>query len=182
MNSFTLLAQPWWVNFLILIPFAAYYFFRKQPLAVTKSQLLILAAFGIAFGFVEAAAVAYLRAALGFPLNCNPVITQQAQLATSLSHTLLTIEFFRELATLVMLLAVSLIAAPKLKECWAVFLWIFAFWDIFYYVWLWLTVRWPSSLITPDVLFLIPVPWLSQIWFPILVSLLSIVAVVININ
>jgi hypothetical protein len=180
MNGFIFLAQPWWVNLLIFVPFIAYYFFRKQPLAISKNQLLILACFGIAFGFVEGAAVVYLRTALGFPANYNPVMYQQAQMLTGLAHNLLTIEFFRELATLVMLLTVALVAAQKAKERLAIFLWIFAFWDLFYYAGLWLTVRWPSSLTTPDVLFLIPMPWYAQVWFPILVSLLSISAVIIT--
>ncbi len=144
---------------------------------MAKTQLLFLAGFGIAFGFMEAATVVYLRTALGFPVNYTPVMFQQARLLTGLPRTLLTIEFFRELATLAMLLSISLAAARKLKERWAVFLWIFAFWDLFYYLGLWLTVRWPSSLITPDVLFLIPVPWHAQVWFPVLVSVLSIGAV-----
>ncbi len=52
----------------------------------------------------------------------------------------------------------------------ALFFFAFGIWDIFYYVWLWLTIRWPASLVSMDVLFLIPVPWLSQVWFPLLVS------------
>ncbi len=181
MNSFVLLAHPWWVNLLIFVPFAAYYFFRRQPLAIAKRQLLLLACFAIAFGFVEAVGVIYLRAGLGLPLNYAPIILWQMQLFKGLPKTLLTIEVFRELATLVMLLSVSLIAARKMKERWAVFLWIFAFWDIFYYAGLWLTVRWPSSLTTLDVLFLMPVPWYSQVWFPILVSLMSIAVVFITV-
>jgi hypothetical protein len=34
----------------------------------------------------------------------------------------------------------------------------FAFWDIFYYVGLWLMIRWSPSLLTEDVLFPIPTP------------------------
>ncbi len=180
MNHFQLFAQPWWVNLLVLIPFAAYYFFRKQRLSITKSQLLFLACFGTAFGFVEAAVVVYLRTVLGFPANYTPVISQQMQLFTGLPKTLLTIEFFRELATLVMLISVALVAVQKTKERWAVFLWIFALWDLFYYIGLWLTVRWPSSLTTTDVLFLVPVPWYAQVWFPILVSLLSIGVIIFH--
>ena len=59
------------------------------------------------------------------------------------------------------------------------FLWTFAVWDVVYYVGLWATVRWPSSLTTPDVLFLIPVPWLSQVWFPLFVSALALGAVLL---
>jgi len=45
---------------------------------------------------------------------------------------------------------------------------------------LWATVRWPSSLKDTDVLFLIPVPWISHVWFPILISFLTLVAVALS--
>jgi hypothetical protein len=44
------------------------------------------------------------------------------------------------------------------NERWALFLWMFAFWDIFYYLGHWLIIRWPPSVLTQDVLFLIPIP------------------------
>ena len=94
--------------------------------------------------------------------------------------SLLTIEIFRELATLIMLVTIALLIVKTWRERWAMFLWIFAAWNIFFYVALWATVRWPSSLTTPDVLFLIPVPWFAQVWFPLLVSGLTMVAVVLT--
>jgi hypothetical protein len=39
--------------------------------------------------------------------------------------------------------AVSLLAASSLLERWVMFLWMFAFWDIFYYAGLWLMIGWP---------------------------------------
>ena len=169
MNKFVLLAQPWWVNLLIIVPVISFLLFRKG-VALRKKQLLIAAVFGIAFGFVEAATVAYLRSAT----NAFPGYTG------SLSKTLFVTEFFRELATIVMLVSISMLSAHKLKERFALFLWIFAFWDLVYYVGLRLILRWPNSLTMPDVLFLVPVPWLAQVWFPCLISGLTILAIAIN--
>ena len=189
MNEFTLFAQPWWVNFLIVVPFVAYYLWRKEGLTISKWTLVVSGLFGIAFGFVEASIVIYARAAVGLlpgyggtlsdvaRLSAN--IYQQAQILDKLPRSLLVVDFFREAATIIMLLSVALLTTKRLRERWAMFLWTFAVWDIFYYVGLWATVRWPSSLLTPDVLFLIPVPWFSQVWFPVLVSALTMVAVVI---
>ena len=59
------------------------------------------------------------------------------------------------------------------------FLWCFAIWDTMYYAGLWATVRWPQSLRDLDVLFLIPVPWTSEVWFPLLVNVLTLAAVVV---
>ena len=187
MNEFTLFAQPWWVNLLTIVPFAAYYFWRKEGLVISGWTLAVSGLFGIAFGFVEASVVVYLRAAVGLlpgyggtlsdVARLSADIYQQASLLGELPKSLLVVELFRETATVIMLLGVAFLAVKSLRERLAMFLWIFAIWDIFYYVGLWATVRWPSSLLTPDVLFLIPVPWLSQVWFPILVSFLTLVAV-----
>ena len=86
----------------------------------------------------------------------------------------------REAATLVILVSLAFAICSRLWERWAIFLWMFAFWDIFYYVGLWLITRWPPSFLTWDILFLIPVLWVAQVWFPLLVSLLSIGAVAIS--
>jgi hypothetical protein len=77
-----------------------------------------------------------------------------------------------------MLISVALLSVKSFRERSAIFLWCFAIWDICYYLGLYLTVGWPPSLLSPDVLFLIPVPWLAQVWFPILVSALTMLAVV----
>src|SRR5260370_215784 len=78
------------------------------------------------------------------------------------------------------LVSVAFLTSKKSRGRVAVFLWTFAIWDIVYYAALWATVRWPLSLKDPDVLFLIPVPWLSPVWFPILVSALALAAVLLS--
>lgn len=189
MEKFSLFADPWWVNLLLLIPFLAY-FFWKERLRLTKNILIIAAVFGIAFGFVEAAVVVYLRATMSLLLGYNAMLGDVVQLSEKLPTTkilgllpqsLFTIEFFREAATLVMLASIAFLIVKTFWERWAIFLWTFAFWDIFYYAGLWLLIRWPSSWLNPDTLFLIPVPWTSQVWFPVLVSGLSILAVVLKV-
>ena len=60
------------------------------------------------------------------------------------------------------------------------FLWTYAIWDVTYYMTLWATIRWPSSITDTDVLFLIPVVWVSPVWFPLLVSILSVGAVLLE--
>lgn len=180
MESFILLAKPWWVNLGIFIPIGLYFWFRKGKLKLDKRDLIIAAIFGVAFGFVEAAVVIYLRAALGLlPGYLGSLadvarqslgMYEQSEILSKLPSSLSTVELFREAATMVMLAVVAFLLGKKAKDRAAVFLWTFAFWDIFYYFWLRLTVGWPSALTTSDVLFLIPVPWFSQVWFPLLVS------------
>lgn len=57
------------------------------------------------------------------------------------------------------------------------FLYVFALWDLSYYAGLRATIGWPPSLLTDDVLFLIPGPWISQVLYPVLVSGLTALAV-----
>src|SRR3989338_326326 len=152
MNEFQLFAQPWWINLFIIIPFAVYYFWRKDGLVISKFVLIVCALFGIAFGFVEASVVIYLRAAVGLlpgyggtlsdVARLSADIYQQAQILSELPKSLLVIELFREAATMIMLASVALMAVKSLRERWAIFLWTFAILGIFYYVCFWATVRW----------------------------------------
>jgi len=190
MSNFILFAHPWWVNLVILIPLVSYYLWRKKRLRISRRVLIITALFGISFGFVEASVVVYLRAAVGLLPGYGGTLSdvgrlsadiyQQAQILGELPKSLLRLEVFREIAAIVMLCSVAFVSVKDFRERFAIFIWVFAVWDIFYYAGLWATVRWPASLLTSDVLFLIPVPWISQIWFPITVSVLSIIAVVFS--
>jgi len=186
MVKFQVWAQPWWVNLLVFVPLIVWFLWWREGLLLRWRQLIILAGFGAGFGFVEAAVVVYLRAAAGLlpgyagtlsDVQRSAGIYLPAQSISQFPQSLLTVEVFREAATMVMLASVALLAAPKVRERWAAFLWVFATWDITYYAGQWATVRWPSSLKDLDVLFLIPVPWVSQVWFPVLVSALTLLAV-----
>lgn len=189
MNASVSLAEPWWVNLLILLPFVTYYMCKRKGLAIPTSVFYVASLFGIAFGFVEGAVVIYLRAAVGLlpgydgtladVANLSADIYQRAGSLGELLKSLFIVEFFREAATLIILFSVAFLAVGSSRERWATFLWMFAIWDIVYYASLWATIRWPSSLLNPDVLFLIPVPWVAQVWFPILVSALTITAIVL---
>jgi len=189
MRAFQLLAQPWWVNLLVLVPFAVFLGFRRGGLRLTWIQLGAAAVFAIAFGFVEAAVVVYLRAAVGLlhgylgtlaDVRRSIASYDQSKSINDFPPSLLAIEVWREAATIIMLACVAILSASRMRERWAVFLWTFAIWDSAYYAGLWATIRWPASLRELDVLFLIPVPWVSQVWFPLLVSGLMVLAILLN--
>jgi len=189
MEKLQLWAQPWWVNLLILIPLIASFLWRRTGLQLTWRQLLLITVFSVAFGFGEAAVVIYLRAAVGLLPGFHgtlaevqrsaPEFYQQAESLSQFPQSLLTIEVLREAATILMLASVAMLTGLKVRERWAAFFWAFAIWDLSYYLGLWVTIRWPASLRDLDVLFLIPVPWVAQIWFPVLVSGLTALAIVV---
>jgi len=120
--------------------------------------------YAIAMAAVESAVVVYLRALHQGPASLTVLMHD-------IPAPLIAIEIGREVATLVMLLAVAGLAA---RTAWEGFLYLalaFGVWDIFYYIWLWVFIGWPPSLLTWDVLFLIPVPWLGPVLAPVIVSL-----------
>jgi hypothetical protein len=126
-----------------------------------------LITYAIAMAYVESAVVVYLRAlhypqGFAFPLAPLP-------------PDMIAIEIGREAATLVMLLGVAMLAGKERWERFIAFCVSFGVWDLFYYVWLWLLLRWPPSLLTWDVLFLIPVPWTGPVLAPVVVSILLVV-------
>ena len=132
--------------------------FRRTALAVVL--------FAIAMGYVEAAVVVDLRAALGLPAAPTFPLTEAGPAAR-----LAWIEIGREVATLVMLLSVGVLVD---RRGWAWLAWTavaFGVWDIAYYGWLAVFVGWPTSLLDFDLLFLIPVPWVGPVWAPVVVSL-----------
>ncbi len=143
-------------------------------------RLPIVVVWSIAFAYVESSLVEYLRA-IYYPLENGgfrfPVITLDGLKAMGDEHVRrLAIEFGREIATLLMLGAVGVAAARNRREAWAHFMIAFGVWDIFYYVWLKAFIGWPENLMTWDLLFLVPVPWVSPVLAPVLISISMIAA------
>jgi hypothetical protein len=183
------MAHPLWINLLVLVPLVSYYVWRSKPVVLTRKQLAASALFAFAFGLVEAAVVVYLRALLstsaGYGASLSEVarFSQAINAATTdspmLPSSVLVLEMCREAATMLMLVTVSSLMGARMGERWATFLFTFAVWDLTYYATLRIAISWPSRFTDMDVLFLIPVPWISQVWFPVLVSSLSITAVLL---
>ena len=120
--------------------------------------------FGVAMGYLEAAAVVYLRSALGNVPTAMPSLDPKTFGAFE------AVEIARELATLVMIVVVGWLAGRSRLErlAWAAV--VFGTWDIVYYLGLRVAIGWPSSFDTWDVLFLVPVAWVGPVWAPIVVS------------
>jgi hypothetical protein len=177
MGDFTFLAKPWWVNILLVVPAIIYFAFKKR-VNLTSKLLIFTAVFGISFGLVETAVVVYLRKIFNLISQLDSNLGYSNKIPVELPSGLLLVEIYREAATIFMLASLAIIAVQKTRERWAVFFWTFAFWDLSYYFGLWSFLKWPTSLTTTDVLFLIPVPWISQVWFPMLISVLVILAIV----
>jgi hypothetical protein len=70
-----------------------------------------------------------------------------------------------------MLLAIGILTGKTNLQRFLYFLFIFAIWDIIYYVALKLFLNWPASFFTWDILFLIPIPWIGPVIAPVICSI-----------
>ena len=135
-------------------------------------KLALLAIFGVAMAHLEGVVVVYLRKALGM-LDSE---SNKESIEKFPKHYL-KIEMTREAATIIMLFVIAYLTGTSWMEKGVFFLWTFAFWDLFYYASLYILIKWPPSLKTIDVLFLIPKPWIAPVWFPVGVSGLTILII-----
>ena len=122
----------------------------------------------------EGVVVVYLRKSLGM-LDSD----SNKESVGKIPDRFLMIEKTREAATIVMLVVLAYLVGTTWIERGIMFLWTFAFWDLFYYVSLYILIKWPPRLTSIDVLFLIPKPWIAPVWFPIGVSSLTIIIIAI---
>ena len=133
---------------------------RSSP----RSVLVPLIVFGVAFGYLEAAVVVYIRQifypeGFHFPILLVP-------------DTHAVVELAREAATIAMLWAAAFLAGRTRWERFGWFAFLFGVWDIVFYAGLYAVLRWPETLLTWDILFLIPLVWTGPVLAPLLVSLL----------
>lgn len=122
--------------------------------------------FAVAMAYVESAVVVYIRRIYGI-----------SDLILDIPHfdpVIAPIEVGRELATLVMLIAVGSAVGKTLQSRIGFAFFTFGIWDIFYYIWLKLFIGWPNSLLSPDIMFLIPLPWWGPVVAPVLIACLMV--------
>ena len=131
-----------------------------------KTWLLVVV-FAIAMAWMESATVYYLRLLVDriTPYQPNPLPIHGA---------IGWVELVREAATLVMLLAVGVVAARTWQKRLAYTAIAFGVWDIFYYLFLRVMTAWPTSVFDWDILFLLPLPWWGPVLAPVSIALLMI--------
>lgn len=130
-------------------------------------KFLIIGIFAVAMGLLEAIVVVYLRLhfypdGFDFPFKMLP-------------PDLVLVEWVREIATIVMLASIGILAGKGKLQRFFFFLYTFAVWDIVYYIGLKLFLGWPESMLTWDILFLIPIPWIGPVLAPVICSLTMII-------
>ena len=119
--------------------------------------------FALAFGWIEASVVVYLRAISQQELN---LIAGSQFPVVSLPPLLVAVEIVREACTILVLGTVASLAGRRLADRIGAFLLLFGLWDLTYYAGLWLVLGWPDTVTAWDVLFLIPLPWVAPVWAP----------------
>ena len=147
---------------------------KIQERRAAYASLWVLA---IAFGWIEACVVVYLREIYlrDFPVQTSTLAGLEVTLV-SLPASLLTLEVAREACTIVLLAAVGWLAGRRRADRAGAFLLAFGIWDLTYYAALRLALGWPRNLSAWDVLFLIPSPWVAPVWAPVTVAILFVAA------
>jgi hypothetical protein len=139
------------------------------------SKLIWISLFAIAMGYLETSVVVYLRK-LYFPTGFTFPLK-------SVDSNIGLVEFFRELATILMLVGAGVMSGRNRNEKFAWFIFCFAVWDIFYYVFLKVLLGWPDTIMDWDVLFLIPVPWVGPVLAPCIIACsMILMAMIIVVN
>lgn len=123
---------------------------------------------------LESSVVVYLRA-LYYPEGFTVALKM-------IDEKIIVTELLREAATIIMLIGIAVISGRTFIQRFSYFLFSFAVWDIFYYVWLKLLLNWPESFFTWDILFLIPVTWLGPVLAPLICSVTMIFFALILLN
>ncbi len=136
-----------------------------------KNSLLFICLFAVGMAYLESAIVVYLREILypeGFVFPLKIV-----------GENIIITELFREVVTIIMLLTIGFYLGKCRLEKFAYFILAFAVWDIFYYIFLKVLIGWPESLLTWDILFLIPLNWIGPVIAPVINSITMIILALI---
>jgi hypothetical protein len=132
-----------------------------------RARWLLVVVFAVAMAWMESATVYYLRALVDRvqPYQPDPL---------PMAGVLGAVELVREGATLVMLLAAGILAAPTWLPRLGYTAIAFGTWDISYYVFLRIMSGWPASIFDWDILFLLPLPWWGPVLAPVCIAVLMI--------
>jgi len=147
-----------------------------EPQKMILKRFCIVVIFGIAFAYIEAAVVVYLRT-IFYPDGFTFPLTEFG--TDALWRQLLSTEIGREASSMVLISTAAWLFGRNLQQRFAFFATVFAVWDIFYYIWLKVLIDWPGSIMDWDILFLIPVIWASPVLAPVLISLTLLVFAII---
>ncbi len=138
---------------------------------IRTNNYIPLLIFAVSMGLFEAIVVVYIRE-LYYPEGFEFPLKE-------LPKWLIVVEWTREITTLLMLGSVGWVSGKTFIKRLSVFLFLFGIWDITYYARLKVFLDWPESLLTWDILFLIPVTWVGPVLAPILCSILMIIMSII---
>ena len=132
-----------------------------------RLRWLVVVLFAAGMAWVESASVYYLRVLVGRvePYQAIPL---------PISGVLGRVELVREVATLVMLATLGVLAGGTMRARLGYTAVAFGVWDILYYVFLRIICGWPRSVFDWDILFLLPLPWWGPVLAPCCIATLMI--------
>jgi hypothetical protein len=154
-----------------------------------RRRLLVLVLFGLVFGYVEAAAVVYIRASYEpahrrlfpdrGPDDLFPLFTLEQWAREGPPQARPLMEVGREVGTVLLLALLALGLSHTAGQWFAAFALAFGVWDVSYYLCLYLLIGWPRSPMDWDLVFAVPVPWVAPVLAPTLVAVVMILTALV---
>jgi hypothetical protein len=151
-----------------------------------KLRRASLVAAGAAIGFMHAASTIYLREiyniksllpawglkASDYMANYGDfaILTRNVALKILVDNNLLVMEQTRQVATLLILVALVYLVGKDPKERMSLFMFVGGIAGVLYHAFLYALLHWPTSLSDKDVILLVPNPVIAPTYIPLLVS------------
>ena len=144
---------------------------KDASLRGKQKYLPALLLFAVALAWLEAMVVVYIREMFGISDVIELDLTMFGRIAGN--PEFLRREQTREVATMALLIAGAWLYGTDLRTRAGALLIVWGAWDIFYYLSLYAIMRWPPSLFTSDILFLIPPSplWVQPVILPVIASM-----------
>lgn len=165
---------------------------KKKKSRKAKAKFTSLVIIATAVAFLNAAAAVYLREIYNiktllpswglnkqdivFRFGDLMVLKQDLALKILVDTNLLVTEQIRQIAMLALVAAAVYMIGKKWSERVFLMLFVVGLWGVLYYAFLYAIIKWPTSLLSKDVIALVPMPVIVPVYMPLLLSALTFIA------
>lgn len=164
---------------------------KKKKSRKAKAKFTSLVVIATTVAFLNAAAAVYLREIYNiktllpswglnkqdivFKFGDLMVLKQDLALKILVDTNLLATEQIRQIAMLTLVGAAVYMIGKKWSERASLMLFVVGLWGVLYYAFLYAILKWPTSLLSKDVISLVPMPVIVPVYMPLLLSALAFV-------
>ncbi|NCO66459.1 MAG: hypothetical protein COW32_00160 [Candidatus Aquicultor secundus] len=164
---------------------------KKKKSRKTKAKIASLVTISLAMGFLNTAAAFYLRQVYNaktllpptgisrrdviFNVGDITILDKAVALKILVDSDLLIAEEIRQVAIVALLVAFVYLLGKDMLDRVGLFIFIGGLSSLLYYVFLFAFTRWPSSLLSKDIIAVVPNPIIVPTYIPLVLSVVSVV-------